>query len=170
MTQENTLWSGRQPQQNPFDNQLCFPAFLAITVLVPVNLFIMNTTDAVKAADNGFLSIVETLFVMFFLWILCRNKNLLPKQIFSFRLQTDQSLSICGELTALGGLQWLKHETEEWEPPSSSALLGSVGGFLCRMLGWSGLFPVLVVTIKTSFSQSTDLSLVAFWLNTINSK
>ena len=173
MTQENTQWSGRQPQQNPFDNQLCFPAFLAITVLVPVNLFIMNTTDAVKAADNGFLSIVETLFVIFFYEfyaetrICCRNKYLVSDS----RLI---SLWICGELTALGRLQWLKHETEEWEPPSSSALLGSVGGFLCRMLGWSGLFPVLVVTIKTSFSQSTDLSLVflfflfLFLLNTIN--
>ena len=56
----------------------------------------MNTIDAVKAADNGFPSIVDTHFVMFVLRII-----LLPKQIFSFRLQTDQSLSIYGELTAL---------------------------------------------------------------------
>ena len=91
--------------KNRFDNHPCFPAFLAITSLVPVNLFIMNTTDAVKAADNGFPSIVDTHFVMFLRIIL------LPKQIFSLRLQTDQSLWICGELTALG----------------------SVGGFLCRM-------------------------------------
>ena len=70
---------------------MCFPAFLAITVPVPVNLFIVNTIDAVKAADNGFLSIVDTLFVMFFLRII-----LLPKQIFSFQLQTDQSLNLWG--------------------------------------------------------------------------
>ena len=62
----------------------------------------------------------------------------MPKQEFAaetniqFPTQTDQSLSIDGELTALDRLQWLKHETDEWEPPSSSVLLGSVGGFLCR--------------------------------------
>ena len=48
--------------KNRFDNHPCFPAFLAITSLVPVNLFIMNTTDAVKAANNSFPSIVARHF------------------------------------------------------------------------------------------------------------